>query len=501
MENTEQKEPGYGLLMVAIVTGAFLMTLASSTINIAVPYLMEHFNTGLDTVKWAMTGFMLSTGIIAPVTCYFGERFSYKTTYLISIIGFTLCSLLCALSWNIQSLVAFRILQGAFNGFAVPSTMSIIYQVAPRKKQAMAISLWSLSAMLAPAFGPTISGWIIQNFNWKAIFLMNIPIGIVAIILVVKAVPYYKLNPPAGFDLLGFSACLTASVLILTAFSEAAQWGWTSKETISFFSAGLVLLAVFIFREKHARNPILNFEIFKYKGFTISVIIRSVITMGLYAGSLLTPLFLQNAQHISALDAGLVLLPPSLAMALCMLVVGRLYNRVDPRIFVVGGIISMAAGSYLLSQLSLESSHIYIIMCMTLRNVGIAFATAPVTNLGMSSLDRKLAGNGSAVNNWVAQSIGCLSIGIFTSLLSFLAKQHAVDLSQADTAVHMSKVLLNDKAFVMGINDVYFISVIIVLIAIPLCFLFKREAGDGGKQIAANSGFKPAVVVDNTESL
>ncbi|WP_313563329.1 MFS transporter, partial [Ruminiclostridium cellobioparum] len=220
METIEQKKSGYGLFMTAVVTGAFLMTLASSTINIALPYLMEHYNTSLDTVKWAMTGFMLATGIMAPITCYFGEKFSYKRTYLISIIGFTICSLLCALSWNVQTLIAFRILQGAFNGFAVPSTMSIIYQIIPRKKQAMSISLWSLSAMLAPAFGPTISGWLIQNFSWQAIFIMNVPIGIIAALLVIKAVPYYKLNPPASFDLVGFSTCLTASVLLLTAFSE-----------------------------------------------------------------------------------------------------------------------------------------------------------------------------------------------------------------------------------------------------------------------------------------
>ena len=326
METIEKSKLNYGLLMVALVTGAFLTTLASSTINIALPYLMNHFNSNLDTLKWAMTGFMLATGIIAPITCYLGEKFSYKRTYLISIIGFTLCSLFCALSWNVQSLITFRILQGAFNGLAIPSTMSIIYQVIPRKKQAFSISLWSLSAMLAPAVGPTLSGWIIQYFNWKAIFIINIPIGIIAALLVIKAAPYYKLNPPESFDLFGFATCLISSILLLTAFSEAAQWGWTSYETILFLAVGIIILAIFIFRELTAKNPILNLSIFKYKGFTISVIVRSIVTMGLYAGSLLTPLFLQNAQHVTALDAGLILFPSSLAMAFCMIIVGKLYD-------------------------------------------------------------------------------------------------------------------------------------------------------------------------------
>ncbi len=487
METNEKSKLNYALLMTALVTGAFLMSLASSTINIALPYLMSQFNTSLDMVKWTMTGFMLATGIMAPITYFFGEKFSYKRTYLISITGFTVCSLLCIASWNVQSLIVFRIFQGIFNGFAVPSTMSIIYQVVPREKQGFSISLWSLSAMLAPAFGPTLSGWLIQVFNWKAIFLINIPFGIVAILLIIKAIPFYKLNPPVSFDLFGFTTCLAASILLLTTFSEAAKWGWTSLKTIIFMAVGLTVLSVFIIRELKAKNPILNLSIFKNKGFTVSVIIRSVITMGLYAGSLLTPLFLQNAQHVSALDAGLILLPSSLVMALSMLIVGKLCDRIDPRIFVITGVISMAVGSYFLSHLTVDSSHTYIVLCMMLRNIGIALATSPVTNIGMSSLDRKLVGNGSSVNNWVTQSIGCLSIGIFTSLLTFQAKQHAVDLVKTGDALKLSKDFISDKSFVMGINDVYFISMVIVLIAVPICFLLKRSNPHKPKSVSVST--------------
>lgn len=475
METIEKKETNYVLLMTSLLIGGFFTTLASSTINIALPVLMDHFNTSLDTVKWSMTGFMLATGIIAPITCYLGEKFSYKRMYLISILGFTLSSILCALSWNVQSLISFRILQGLFNGLAVPSTMSIIYQVVPRKKQAFSMSLWSLSATVAPAIGPTLSGWLIQSFNWQAIFIINIPIGIIATLFIIKAVPYYKLNPPKGFDLPGFSACLSASILLLTAFSEVSHWGWMSYKTISFLAAGFILLAIFIFRELTARNPILNLRVFKYRRFTTSVIIRSIVTMGLYAGSLLTPLFLQNAQHISALDAGLILLPSALAMALSTIIVGKLYDRLDPRILLVLGVISMAVGSFFLSHLSLETSHTYIVLWMTFRNVGIALSLGTVTMMGMASLDRKVSGTGSSINNWVAQSIGCLSIGIFMSLLTDQAKQHATDLTNTGAALKMGKDLVANTAFVMGVNDVYFISAIIMLIALPLCFLLKKE--------------------------
>lgn len=475
MEASEKSKVNYALLMSALLIGGFFTTLATSTINIALPALMEHFNTTLDTVKWSTTGFMLATGIVAPITCFLGEKLSYKKTYLFSIIGFTLSSLLCALSWNAQALIAFRILQGLFNGLAVPSTMSIIYQVIPRKKQAFSMSLWSLSATVAPAIGPTLSGWLIQYFDWKAIFIVNIPIGIIAILFILKAVPFYKLNSPQGFDLPGFCTCLASSILLLTAFSEVSHWGWLDIKTVLFLGFGILFLAVFIIRELRVANPILNLSIFKNRGFAFSVIIRSIVTMGLYAGSLLTPLYLQNAQHVTALDAGLILLPSSLAMALCTIIVGKLYNRMDPRILLVCGVISMSVGSFFLSHLSLDTSHMFVVICMTFRNAGIAFSLGTVTMLGMSSLDKKVSGNGSSINNWVAQSIGCLSISIFTSLLTYKAKEHALHLANNSTIVNMGKEFLTNKAFVMGINDVNLISAIIMLIAVPLCFLLKRD--------------------------
>lgn len=150
-------------------------------------------------------------GTTAPIAGYLGEKFSYRRLYLFSLIGFTATSALCALAWNEHSLILFRVLQGAFSGLIIPATMSIIYQIIPKEKQAMAISFWGLSAMLAPAFGPTISGWILQNFDWQWLFLMNIPIGLLAIAFVLAYIPYYRLNVPKSFDGLGFNTVVLST--------------------------------------------------------------------------------------------------------------------------------------------------------------------------------------------------------------------------------------------------------------------------------------------------
>ena len=471
MQNINKKEVAFWPVMSSLFLGAFLTTLGTSTINLALPNLMKDFNTSLDSVKWSLTGFMLATGTIAPITSYLGEKISYKRLYLISLIGYTMSSILCAISWNVESLIAFRIIQGAFTGLATPATMTIIYQVIPRNKHATAISLWSLASMLAPAIGPTLSGWLIENFSWKAIFWVNIPMGLIAIIIVLKFTPFYKLNPPTGFDFLGFSTSMIGSVLLLTAFSEGANWGWISYKILLLIILGVVILSIFIKQELTTKLPALNLRIFKYKGYTMSIIVRAIVIMSLYAGTLLTPLYLQNVQHMTPLKAGLIMLIPSLMMALFMVVAGKLYNLIDPRILVISGIIAMAIGSLKMSHLSLDTPHAYIIIWMTLRNVGIAFATMPVTNMGMSCIDKKLSGNAASVNNWVGQSIGSLSIGVFTSLLTFMSASHTKDLITTD----ISKSLIQSKAYVMGVNDVYFVSFIIILIALPLSLLLKDK--------------------------
>jgi EmrB/QacA subfamily drug resistance transporter len=190
-------------VMSAIFFGSFLTILSISMINIALPVLMIDFDTSLSTVQWTLTGFMLSLGTIAPLTGYLGDKFGYKRVYLYAIIGFTVFSLLCGFAWSALSLIIFRVIQGMFSGLVLPATMTIIFQVIPGNKQPMAVSLWALAAMLAPAFGPTLSGWLIQYYSWKWLFFINVPIGLLAIVLIIMMIPNYRLSAAKSLDVMG----------------------------------------------------------------------------------------------------------------------------------------------------------------------------------------------------------------------------------------------------------------------------------------------------------
>lgn len=489
----ELKQVKFWPIMIAIFFGSFVSILSMSTINIAIPILSEHFHTDLSKIQWTITGFMLASGTIAPITGYLGERFSYKRLYVIALIGFTVFSLLCALAWDASSLVAFRIIQGAFSGLIMPATMTIVYQVIPREKQPIAISLWSLSAMMAPAIGPTLSGWLLQKWSWHWLFLLNVPVGVIAVFLVVKLIPFYRLSVPKKFDLLGLVTVVTSSLALLVGFSQGHSWGWTSGRVLGLFIAGFLILAVFIWRELKADAPLLNIRVMKNARYTLSLAISSIVTISLYSGTFLTPIFLQNIQHVTPLDTGLILLPASLIMALCMPIVGKLYGIVGPRVLIFTGIALIAIGTLTLSWLSTDVSRSYILFWMIVRNVGIACAMMPSSNAAMEQIPRTLTGHATSINNWVRNVFGSFAIALFTSVLSSKTVTHSKELAVGGMT---DKAQIGSHAFTMSVNDVYLLATFIVLAALPLSLFIRKLSITPDK----TSTPAPAPAVATTES-
>ncbi|SFJ25108.1 drug resistance transporter, EmrB/QacA subfamily [Paenibacillus sp. UNC496MF] len=458
-------------IMIAIFFGSFVSVLNVSTINIAIPVLTDRFHTTLATTQWTLTGFMLAMGTFAPITGYFGERFSYKRLFLFAMSGFTVASICCALAWNVESLIAFRILQGAFTGMISPITMAIVYQVIPREKVAMAISFWAASSMLAPAIGPTYSGWLLDNVSWHWLFWLNVPIAAVGILLIAIYIPYYRLNVPKKFDLIGFVTVIISSASLLVALSHGSEWGWDSWQTLTLFVVGLAFLGLFIWRELAAETPLLNLRVLKINRYSVALLITSIITISLYSGTFLTPVFLQNIQSVTPLDTGLILLPASLAMAVMMPFVGKMYTKTGPRAPLAIGIVLMVIGTVPLSWLSVDISHRYIILCMIVRNVGISFAMMPASNAGMEAVPKQYSGHASSLTNWVRNVLGSFAIAVFTSLLTSRTASHAKDFVQAGATDQKHITLMS---VTMSVDDVYLIASIIALVALPVALFIPK---------------------------
>lgn len=472
MDVKQESKIHFWPIMIAIFFGNFVSVLSTTTINIAVPLLMNHFHSNLNTMQWMVTGFMLATGVTAPLAGYLGGRFSYKRLYLFALMGFTMFSLLCAVAWNPTSLIVFRMLQGSCSGLIMACTMTIIFQVIPAERRPFAVSLWSLSAMVAPAIGPTFSGWLLQYASWHWLFLINIPIGIIAIILTVTLIPYYRMNVPKSFDIPGFLTVVLGSLSLLTAFSQGNSWGWSSWKTLSLILVGIVLLVFFVLHELKAEVPLLNLRVFRNRRFTAMLSIYSLVTIAMYAGTYLTPLFLQTVEGATTLKTGLILLPSSILLALLSPIVGKMYPKFGPVKLISAGILFIFMGLFMMSRLHTNVSYSFIMWAMVVRNLGIGLANVPSSTASMEEIPVEWSGHATSINNWVRNVLSSLGIAVFTSILSTRSLLHSKELISSGAGNADSIRLLS---FTMGVNDVFVVGSIIVLFGLPLMFLLRKK--------------------------
>ncbi|MGG1519126.1 MDR family MFS transporter [Paenibacillus oryzisoli] len=460
-------------IIFAIFFGNFMATLSTTSINVALPVFMDDFGASLNTVQWLMSGFMLATGVIAPIIGFLGDRLSYKRLYVYALGGFTVASLLCIFAWNIHSLIVFRIIQGIFSGIIMPTTMTIIYQVIPKEKQASAISLWSVSAMLAPAFGPTIGGWLTESYGWHALFLMNVPIGVMALFAAQRFIPFYRLSKGLSLEVVGFISVIVGTSSLLISFSQSHDWGWTSWKTLSLMGVGVLFIGYFVLRSRRVAAPLLNMTLLQNARYTYSLILNCAITISLYAGTFLIPIYMQKIQNANTLHTGLVMLPGTLAMALISMVVGKIYHKVGPFRLILFGCLLMGISTWALSRLDLVSATWFIVLWIAIRYIGIAMSNMPVTNSAMSAVPSELSGQASALMNWIRQGTAALSVSIFSTVLSSRTVSHLSDLGAKDSKA-------SALALTLSIQDVFIIGTVLVVLAIPLTFLIRKPAGARG---------------------
>jgi EmrB/QacA subfamily drug resistance transporter len=472
LSGSDRQAAPFWSIIFAVFFGNFMATLSTTTINVALPVFMDDFEASLNTVQWMMSGFMQATGVIAPIIGFLGDRLSYKRLYVFSLTGFTLASVLCISAWNVESLIMFRIVQGLFSGMIMPTTMTIIYQVIAKEKQALGIGFWSVSAMLAPAFGPTIGGWLAEYFGWKALFLMNVPIGLMAIFAAQRYIPLYRLGKGVSLDSIGFVTVIIGTSSLLGAFSQSHSWGWTSWKTICLLAIGVGVIFYFVVRTLKVNAPLLNLRLFNIRRFTYSLILNCAITISLYAGTFLVPIYMQKIQGANTLHTGLVMLPGTLAMALVSSLVGKLYNKIGPFRLILSGVVLMGVSTWALSRLTLTSGTLFITTWIAIRYVGIAMSHMPVTNAGMSSVPSELTGQASAVTNWIRQGTSALSVSIFSAILSSRTLSYGND---GETAV---------RALSLSIQDVFMLGTVLVVIAIPLTFLLRQKKSEKDERLA-----------------
>ncbi len=431
--------------LIILMMGSFFGVYHTVSLNVTLPAFAVIFHAELASVQWLVTGFALATGIIAPISGYLGERFSYRAVFLLCVAGITVTSILCSLSWSIESFIVFRVLQGLFCGLIQPVSLTLLYRWVPAANHAKVLSWWSASTVAATAVAPTLSG-ALQNMHWSLMFGVTVPPGII-----ILAAALWLTSPEEGrkgrLDRMGLTLTSFGSLSLLLLAGNLHRWGWFSPQALLLLAAGITLLAAYAKRALRVAEPLLELRLFRIRAFTVSVVLTVMLMIGLYAGTYFMPLYLQEIQGLTAMEIGLLFLPGALCLIVSTLLSGVWLERIGTSRLIVIGVGWMALSTIALALLKPDTPLLYILIGMCLRNVGIGLTFTPIMNIGMQAVPASLRGHASALIHWLRQVVCAIGLGLLSSffvgrlvLLLEQGKGPYAILTYADQAVYTDTV-------------------------------------------------------------
>jgi len=406
------------LVAAAFVAGMFMDIMDTTIVNVALPTLGQNFHVGDGTFEWVVTGYLLSLAIWIPASGWIGDRFGTKRTFLFALIVFTTSSALCGAAWNIQSLIAFRLLQGVGGGMLTPVGTSMLFRAFPPEERAHASAVLTVPTAIAPALGPVLGGWLVDHASWRWIFYVNVPVGIAAFVFALLFLREHT-EPAAGrFDFRGFVCSAGGLALVLYVLSEGPTYGWTSPRVLISGSIGIMLLALLVLIELGRPDPLLHLRLFSDRMFRNGILAMFTAFGVLFGVLFLLPLFLQQLRGLSAFEAGLTTFPQAIGMILMVQVSGRLYPRVGPRRMLAIGLTGLCITSALFLLVGLDTSLWFIRGIMFLRGVAMSLALVASQAATFSSIKSEETGRASALFNTNRQVAASVGVAVLTTVLT-----------------------------------------------------------------------------------
>ena len=486
-----------GKILAAMLFGMFIAILNQTLLNVALPKINTEFNISASTGQWLMTGFMLVNGILIPISAFLFNKYSYRKLFIIGLTLFTLGSLVCAISFNFPIMMSGRVLQAIGAGILMPLGSNVIVTIFPPEKRGVAMGTMGIAMILAPAIGPTLSGYIVQNYDWNVMFYGMFFIGIIAIVIGLFWFKLYQSTTNPKADIPGIIYSTIGFGSLLYGFSEAGNKGWGSTEIVTMFIVGTVFIIFFILRELRMKAPMLSLEVLKYPTYTLTTVINMIVMMSLYGGMILLPLYLQNLRGFSALDSGLLLLPGALVMGALGPVAGKLLDTIGIKPLAIFGIGIMTYATWELSKLNMDTTYLHIMWIYIVRSFGMAFVMMPIMTAGMNALPPRLISHGNAFVNTMRQLAGSIGTAILVTVMTTQQTNHlsafSEELDKTNPVIqdHMRelaqqyggesaaiKLLLehvNKLASVEGVNDAFIVATIISAIALILSLFLQGK--------------------------
>lgn len=495
------------LISIAVMLGTFMVVLDSSVANVALPHMAGSFSASANESLWILTSYLIANGIILPSTAWFSGIFGRKNFFIICIIIFTIASAACGASTSLGMMIFSRIIQGLGGGALMPISQAVLLESFPKEKRGMAMALFGLGVIFAPIIGPTLGGWITDNYSWHWIFYINVPIGVLAVFLsnlFVEDPPYAMKKGFQKIDYLGFGSLIIWLVSLQMVLDNGQKLDWFNSSWVCWTSAvSTTAMIFFIAWELHFKDSIIDLNVFKDRNFTVGTILNTLFSGILYSTLAILPLFLQNLLGYTAYYSGMAITPRGIGCLFSILLAGYLSNKFDARVLVAFGFVSLGFGCLILGDLNLQISMNNIILPNIICGAAMGFIFIPLTIVSFGTLKNEQMANATGLQNLLKNIGGGIGVSIVGTLLSRFAQVHQANMvshlnpynpifQQKVSAaahflsIHMSPVIAAHKAnflmygsllkqaYLWSFIDNFRLYGIICLILTPTAFLLKK---------------------------
>ncbi len=426
--------------VMVIVLGSFMVFLNMTIVNVALPRIIQVFQSTVGQGQLVLTGYMLALAVVAPASGYAADTFGAKRTYLTSIGLFTLGTALCGLAPTIEGLILFRVLQGMGGAMILPLGMAILFQIVPPRQRGTVMGVYGFPLLVAPMIGPVLGGYLVDYVDWRLVFAMGAPIGSLAILLGAAVLRETPTRRGGRFDWAGFVLAGIGFSAALLALAWSPTDGWTAPHIVALWLVAAAVIPSFIVVELAQEHPLLDLSVLRNRTYVMATVVGSIATVAMFSSMFLLPLFLQNTRGLGAVDAGLILMTQALAAAMMMPIAGRVLDRFGPKPLVFPGLLALAYATWLLSRLDLDTPDWAIRLVLLLRGFAMGSMMMPVSTVAMDTIPRHLIARATALSNVIRQLCGAFGTGVFASLLLERQQFHQATLAQTLTPGNVAVV-------------------------------------------------------------
>ena len=507
------------VIALTVMLATFMEVLDTSVANVALPHIAGNLSASTDEATWMLTSYLVANAIILPMGGWFSMLLGRKSFYMICVALFTISSFLCGIAPSLGWLIFFRVLQGLGGGALQPVSQAILVESFPREKQGMAMAVYGMGVVVAPVIGPTLGGWITDYYTWRWIFLINIPVGILSLVLTSFLIfdpPFLKRRAWGSFkiDYTGFGLLALGLGALEVVLDEGQKEDWFSSHFIMTFAIiTVVCLIGVVFWELRQKEPIIDFHVLKDRNYALATTSMLVLGFVLYASTALMPLFLQSLLGYTAMMSGLVLSPGGLVMVVCLPAVGILVRKVQPRWLIIFGVIVSSLGLFRMAHFTLQTDYITAVWSRMTQSLGLAFLFVPISATAFAYIPKERTSYATGLFNLARNIGGSSGIATATTLLARRAQFHqtvlvahltpydwryreslagaaatlrshgssAIDAGrQAQGMIYGSMVR---QSSMLAFADAFWVMGVLFLLVIPLMFMIKKVRPSAGQVV------------------